>query len=61
MNTAQDKPAKAKQVLEFFKWAYANGDKMAEALDYVPMPDNVVSLIESSWKHIKDKSGKPVF
>ena len=61
MHTVQDKPANAKQVLEFFKWAYADGDKMAEALDYVPMPDNVVSLIESSWKNIKDKSGKPVF
>ena len=61
MHKVQDKPANAKQVLTFFKWAYANGDKMAESLDYVPMPDNVVSLIESSWKNIKDASGNSVY
>ena len=61
MHTTQEKPANAKQVLKFFKWSYASGGKMAEALDYVPMPANVVSLIESSWKNIKDQSGNPVF
>jgi len=61
MHKVQEKPANAKQVLDFFKWAYAHGDKMAESLDYVPMPDNVVSLIESSWKSIKDASGNSVY
>jgi phosphate transport system substrate-binding protein len=61
MHKVQEKPANAKQVLKFFKWAYANGDKMAESLDYVPMPDKVVSLIESSWKNIKDASGNSVY
>ncbi|MFZ1907912.1 MAG: phosphate ABC transporter substrate-binding protein PstS [Burkholderiales bacterium] len=61
MHKVQDKPANAKQVLTFFKWAYANGDRMAEALDYVPLPDSVVSLIESSWKNIKDASGNSVY
>jgi phosphate transport system substrate-binding protein len=60
MHKAQEKPENAKQVLEFFKWAYANGDQMAESLDYVPMPDKVVKLIETNWKQIKDTSGKPV-
>ena len=27
------------EALKFFDWAYKNGDKMAEELDYVPMPD----------------------
>jgi phosphate transport system substrate-binding protein len=61
MHKVQDNPQEAKQVLEFFKWAYANGDQMAESLDYVPMPDSVVSLIETSWKQIKGKSGNPVY
>ena len=60
MHRTQEKPANAKQVLEFFKWAYADGDRMAESLDYVPMPDSVVKLIETGWKQIKDASGKPV-
>ena len=29
-------PVAAGEALKFFAWAYANGDKMAEALDYVP-------------------------
>ncbi|MGH8746450.1 MAG: phosphate ABC transporter substrate-binding protein PstS [Burkholderiales bacterium] len=61
MHRVQDKPETAKVVLKFFEWTYANGDKMAEALDYVPMPDKVVSLIESSWKSIRDASGKSVY
>ena len=35
---------------------------MAENLDYVPMPANVVADIEKYWKvEVKDASGKPVF
>jgi phosphate transport system substrate-binding protein len=49
------------QALKFFTWAYAKGGKMAEELDYVPMPAPVVSAIEKSWSQIKDSSGKPVF
>jgi phosphate transport system substrate-binding protein len=37
------------EALKFFKWAFANGGKMAEELDYIPMPDNVVKLIEKTW------------
>jgi phosphate transport system substrate-binding protein len=36
--------------LKFFDWGYKNGKKMASDLLYVPMPDNVVSLIEKTWK-----------
>ena len=61
MHKVQEKPERAAEVLKFFKWAYANGDQMAESLDYVPMPDSVVSLIETNWKQSKDASGKPVY
>jgi phosphate transport system substrate-binding protein len=58
----QDKPENAKQVLDFFAWSYANGQKLAESLDYVPIPDSVVKLVEDTWKsEIKDKDGKPVW
>ncbi|HMK70794.1 MAG TPA: phosphate ABC transporter substrate-binding protein PstS [Xanthobacteraceae bacterium] len=54
-------PPAAAEALKFFAWAYANGDKMAEALDYVPMPKNVVAEIEKMWAgEIKDSSGKPL-
>ncbi len=58
----QTKPETAKHVLDFFSWAYKNGDKMAESLDYVPMPDKVVNLIQTMWKsEIKGPDGKPVW
>jgi len=54
-------PAAATEALKFFAWAYAKGDKMAEELDYVPMPGKVVSEIEKMWaKDIKDSNGKPL-
>jgi phosphate transport system substrate-binding protein len=51
----------SKGALKFFDWAYNNGDKMAEELDYIPMPDGVVELVREDWKTIKDSSGHPVF
>ena len=60
MHTKQDKPANATEVLKFFSWAYKNGEPTAAALDYVPMPPAVISVIEKSWAEIKDASGKPV-
>ncbi len=54
-------PAAAAEALKFFAWAYAKGDKMAESLDYVPMPKKVVDQIENMWaKEITDASGKPL-
>ncbi|MHB1236803.1 MAG: phosphate ABC transporter substrate-binding protein PstS [Gallionella sp.] len=62
MHTTQDKPETAREVLKFFDWAYKNGSKMAESLDYVPMPESVAKLIRASWKaQIKDAAGKPVW
>jgi len=62
MHLQQAKPENAKEVLKFFDWAFKNGDQMASELDYVPMPDPVVRLIQSEWKaKLKDPAGKPVY
>ncbi len=54
-------PAATAEALKFFAWAYAKGDKMAEELDYVPVPDKVVSAVEKVWaSEIKDANGKPL-
>ena len=60
MHKVQDKPAQAASSLKFFDWAYKNGDKTADDLDYVPMPTNVKVIIEKGWGDIKDASGKSV-
>jgi len=62
MHVVQAKPENAKEVLKFFDWSFKNGDQMASDLDYVPMPDAVVTLIQSNWKsQIKDGAGKSVY
>jgi len=60
MQKIQDKPAQATAVLKFFDWAYKNGDKTADDLDYVPMPASVKQAIEKSWAQVRDGAGKPV-
>jgi len=60
MHKAQDKPAEAASALKFFAWAYKNGDKVAEDLEYVPMPAVVKTQVEKAWSEIKDTSGKAV-
>ncbi len=48
--------------LKFFDWAYTNGGKMAEDLDYVPLPPAVIAQIKQTWAtEIKGPDGKPVY
>ena len=41
--------AASTEAIKFFKWAFAKGGKMAEELDYIPMPEAVVKLIDKTW------------
>ncbi len=62
MYKQQENAEMAKEVLKFFDYAYKNGDLSAKALDYVPLPDNVVELIQNSWKSdMKAKDGSAVW
>jgi phosphate transport system substrate-binding protein len=62
MHKQPQDPVAAGEALKFFDWAYRKGGKMAEDLDYVPMPANVVTLIRKTWSDsIKGADGKPVF
>ncbi len=58
----QDNATQAKEVLKFFAWSYQHGGKAALALDYVPMPAEVVKMVEMTWqKDLKDKEGKAIW
>ena len=50
MHAKQDKPQNAVEVLKFFDWSFKNGQKMADELDYVPMPEAVVKEITDDWR-----------
>ena len=41
--------AASAEALKFFDWAFTNGDKAAEELDYIPMPANVKEMIRKTW------------
>jgi phosphate transport system substrate-binding protein len=55
-----DDAAAAGEALKFFDWAYKSGKDQATALDYVAIPDSVVTLIETSWAGITS-NGAPIF
>jgi phosphate transport system substrate-binding protein len=62
MHKTQADAAKGKEVLKFFDWSFKNGAKAAAELDYVPMPQAVVKLVEGAWKaQLKDSAGKAIF
>ena len=42
--------ADAKNARDFFKWAYKNGDQMADELEYVPLSAEKKSEITRGWK-----------
>ncbi len=60
MHKVQAKPEQAAASLKFFDWAFSNGDKLADDLDYVPLPDSVKALVRKQFAEIKDGAGKPV-
>lgn len=39
-----------KAIIKFFTWVFEKGQDQAQALDYVPIPDKVVKMIEDNWK-----------
>jgi phosphate transport system substrate-binding protein len=62
MHKSQQNPQTAREVLKFFDWAYHNGKQMATQLDYVPMPDGVINLVQKAWaSEIKGADGKAVW
>jgi phosphate transport system substrate-binding protein len=56
-----DKAADVLDALKFFGWAYAKGGDLAAQLDYVPLPANVVKLVEKTWATSVMSNGKPVW
>jgi phosphate transport system substrate-binding protein len=53
--------SKGKAILQFFDWAYKHGADMAKSLHYVPLPDNVVKLVEDEWAKEIKSGGKPLW
>lgn len=48
-------------VINFFDWAYKDGDAVAEKLHYIPLPASVVAKIQDAWKVEVKADGKAVW
>jgi phosphate transport system substrate-binding protein len=58
MHKSQANADKGMAVMQFFDWAFNNGDKSALELEYVPMPPQVETLIRNLWRaEIKGPNG----
>lgn len=61
MPVMQDRLDHAKEALSFFEWAFANGHRTAQDLDYIPLPAPVIEEIRTQLHtRVKDASGKPI-
>jgi len=57
----QEHMTTARAMLEFFDWCYKNGREGALELDYVPIPDNVVEMVETTWSEKITVDGETVW
>ena len=57
----QQRRLTAIEMLRFFDWSYRTGAKLADELQYVPMPKDVVEMIESAWVDVMDAQGRPAW
>ncbi len=59
MQKTQSDSAQGRAALQFFRWAFKNGEAAAAELHYVPLPKAVAALVEKTWKEqIKAADGK---
>jgi len=62
VHKSQDNAKTAKDVLDFFDWSFKNGSDIADKLDYVSMPENVVDMVEKTWTaDVKGSDGKKIW
>ncbi|GAB4353353.1 MAG: phosphate ABC transporter substrate-binding protein PstS [Candidatus Abyssubacteria bacterium] len=57
----QQDAKRAKAMLSFFDWCYRHGGDIARELHYVPMPMNVVELVEATWSAKMSANGKALW
>ncbi|GAL10249.1 phosphate ABC transporter periplasmic phosphate-binding protein PstS [Vibrio astriarenae] len=62
MHEEQANAESAKAILDFFHWSYGEkGADIALSLDYIPMPEDVVEIIEGVWSERFQSNGKEIY
>jgi phosphate transport system substrate-binding protein len=52
---------RTREMLKFFDWCLRNGGDTAKGLHYVPLPANVIKLVEDLWTKEIKAGGKPLW
>lgn len=53
-------PARTREALRFFAWAYTKGNAMARAIDFVTVPDRIKQLLRRQWAALVRTGDQPV-
>jgi len=61
MHKKQGDKETAKTVLSFLDWCYDHGADTAKKLHYVPIPENVVKMVEDTWQKEIRADGEKVW
>jgi phosphate transport system substrate-binding protein len=61
VHKAQEDVDKARAMFSFFDWCYDHGDDMAIEKDYVPVPDNVVEMVRTTWRRDVSVGGQACY
>jgi phosphate transport system substrate-binding protein len=54
----QTDPVKGKKLIDFIKWAIHDGEAAAPALDYGPLPKNIVAMLDKRLGMVKNVASK---
>ena len=54
-------PARARNVLAFFDWAFRNGAPAASELHYITLPENVQNRVREAWSQVRGPDGRAVW
>ena len=58
VSETQPDAAKGKKLIDFIRWALHDGEKDAAALDYAPLPRNVVAMLDRRLTMVKNVASK---
>jgi phosphate transport system substrate-binding protein len=62
MHRQQEDALTGRAVLKFFDWSYKNGGQMSTDLEYVHLPQSVITLVQNHWKaQLKDKNSNAIW
>jgi phosphate transport system substrate-binding protein len=52
-----NKPEQTQAALNFFAWAFLNGDALVQKNNFVRLPDRVQAMAFKAMSSVKDKAG----